>query len=146
MYLQKMIVNEIVTLPVISVLCYLIIESIKVFINKNSKVMKLLPIISAFTGAILGVLVHLLEPESITSVNVTEAILIVIISGLGATGSNQLFKHIVEFIKKESTTNEDRQIDDTSNEDYNPFPCIARDACNRVNCIDCPFMQNEKNN
>lgn len=141
-----MIVDEIITLPVISALCYLIIEGIKVFINKNGKVMKLLPIISALIGAILGVLIHLLEPESITSGNVVEAILIGLISGLGATGSNQLFKHIVEFLRKESITIKNTQIDDTSKEDYNPFPCIAKDACNRVNCIDCPFMQNKKDN
>ena len=138
--------NEIITLPIISILCYLVVEGAKMFTNKNSKVKKLLPIISAFTGAILGILIYLYMPENIPSDNVVGAALIGIISGLGATGSNQLIKHVVEFISKgtvEIVSNQTNEIDDDK---YDPFPCISRDACNRVNCIDCPVMQNEKDN
>ena len=78
---------ELVIIPTILVISYLITEIFKLFVKK-----KYLPVISGLTGAILGVIAYFITPSMIESSNLLTAIAIGIISGLGATGSNQLLK------------------------------------------------------
>lgn len=80
---------ELVVIPTVTVICYLITETFKLFIKK-----KYLPVISGLTGAILGVIAYLLAPSLIENTNILTAISIGIVSGLAATGSNQIFKQL----------------------------------------------------
>ena len=113
-------VYNIMCVPVIVILCYLIIEAIKTIVDKDSKIKELLPIISAFIGGILGALIYIFVPEAITSKNAVEAIFVGLISGLGATGSNQIFKQIKKLLHpKESSLNieKDNSLKEVN---YNP--------------------------
>lgn len=80
---------ELIVIPTIMVISYLIAEIFKLFVKK-----KYLPVISGLTGAVLGVIAYFLTPSLIEHTNVLTAISIGIISGLAATGSNQIFKQL----------------------------------------------------
>lgn len=80
---------ELVVIPTLLIICYLVVEIFKLFVKK-----KFLPVISGVTGAILGIIAYFLIPSLIDSQNILTAIAIGIISGLGATGSNQVFKQL----------------------------------------------------
>ena len=80
---------KLLSIPTIMVISYLVTEIFKLFIKK-----KYLPVISGITGAVLGVVAYFLTPSIIGNTNLLTAIAIGIISGLGATGSNQLVKQI----------------------------------------------------
>ena len=80
---------ELIVIPTILVISYLVTEIFKLFVKK-----KILPVISGVTGAILGVVAYLLTPTLIDNTNLLTSIAIGIISGLGATGSNQIIKQL----------------------------------------------------
>lgn len=80
---------ELIIIPTLTIICYLIVEVFKLFVKK-----KHLPVISGITGAILGVIAYFITPSLIGGENILTAISIGIISGLGATGSNQILKQI----------------------------------------------------
>lgn len=137
-------VYNIMCVPVIVILCYLIIEAIKTIVDKDSKIKELLPIISAFIGGMLGVLIYIFVPEAITSKNAVEAIFVGLISGLGATGSNQIFKQIKKLLHpKESSLNieKDNSLEEVN---YNPDSYLEIggrcEVCISRNCVNCPHM------
>ena len=80
---------ELIVIPTILVISYLVTEIFKLFVKK-----KFLPVISGVTGAILGVIAYFLTPTLIDNTNLLTSIAIGIISGLGATGSNQIIKQL----------------------------------------------------
>ena len=80
---------EMIVIPTITVICYLITEVFKLLVKK-----KYLPVISGLTGAILGVVAYFITPTLIENTNILTSISIGIVSGLAATGSNQVFKQI----------------------------------------------------
>lgn len=86
--------NNITGVPVIAVLCYLIIEGIKIVAGRYEKVKQLLPIISAFLGALLGIVFFKFCPSIIPVSTYISALLIGILSGLSATGTNQIWKQV----------------------------------------------------
>ena len=86
---------ENVCVPIIVLCCYMIGEIYKVIFKKNTKKYKLIPILVAVFGGVLGVVIYYTAPTVIFNVdNVYSALLIGIISGFASTGTNQLIKQI----------------------------------------------------
>lgn len=87
---------NIVTLPVIIVICYITGEIIKIVFNNKTKIKKLIPFILGMLGGIIGVLIYITNKELIQTTSIWESILVGTISGLSSTGTNQLIKKIKE--------------------------------------------------
>lgn len=99
--------NNITGVPAIVILCYLLVEGIKVFAGRYEKVKELLPLISAFIGAIMGALLFMFCPEIMPSESYISSIIIGIFSGLSATGSNQILKQLKKLIGNSNKQNEE---------------------------------------
>lgn len=80
---------ELIGIPAIVVISYMITETFKMFINK-----KYLPIVAGISGGCLGVLSFVLQIDIMPADDIITAIAIGIISGLAATGSNQILKQL----------------------------------------------------
>lgn len=80
---------DLISIPTIMVISYLITEIFKLFIKK-----KYLPVVAGASGLILGIISFYLVPELIGNTNLLTSIAIGIVSGLAATGSNQILKQI----------------------------------------------------
>lgn len=80
---------ELIGIPAIVVISYMITEIFKVFINK-----KYLPIVAGISGGMLGCLSFVLQIDIMPANDIITALAIGIISGLAATGSNQIIKQI----------------------------------------------------
>ena len=80
---------ELIGIPAIVVISYMITETFKMFINK-----KYLPIVAGISGGCLGVLSFVLQIDIMPANDIITALAIGIISGLAATGSNQIIKQI----------------------------------------------------
>ena len=78
---------DLISIPTIMVISYLITEIFKLFIKK-----KYLPVVAGVSGLILGIISFYLVPELIGNTNLLTSIAIGIVSGLAATGSNQILK------------------------------------------------------
>ena len=86
---------DFVSVPIIVLICYMIGEIYKVLFKQKQELYKLIPIIVAFIGGMLGVLIYITTPEMIFNVNnLWNALLIGIMSGSSATGTNQIVKQI----------------------------------------------------
>ena len=88
----------IVTIPSIIIICYLIAQGVKTTKLDN----KYIPIICGVLGGILGVIGMFVIPD-FPAADIYTAIAIGIVSGLAATGVNQIFKQL-----KNSNTTEDQ--------------------------------------
>ena len=80
---------ELIGIPAIVVISYMITETFKVFIDN-----KYLPIVAGISGGVLGVLSFVLQIDIMPATDIISALAIGIISGLAATGSNQILKQI----------------------------------------------------
>ena len=80
---------ELIGIQAIVVISYMITETFKMFINK-----KYLPIVAGISGGCLGVLSFVLEIDIMPANDIISALAIGIISGLAATGSNQILKQL----------------------------------------------------
>lgn len=78
-------------IPAITVICYLIAQAVKATNLEN----KWLPVICGVSGGLLGVVALYLTPDYPAG-DILTAIAIGIVSGLAATGVNQLFKQFQE--------------------------------------------------
>lgn len=85
---------EIISVPVIATTVYWIINLVKYAVKNNENFMKLIPIIAAVLGVMLGIACYFAIPELIAADNWLMAILIGGASGLSATGINQVIKQI----------------------------------------------------
>ena len=108
-------VMEICSIPVIAALCYGLIEVCKRLFGKDSKIKNAYPLIAALTGTFLGVLTFLVEPELMMADSVLGAALAGMVSGLSATGGNQ----IVQRMQKQQTAQEENTVE-TDDTDSNP--------------------------
>ena len=79
----------IATIPSIIIICYLAAMAVKTTALDN----KYIPVICGVMGGILGVLAMFLVPDYPASDYLT-AIAVGIVSGLAATGVNQIFKQL----------------------------------------------------
>ena len=87
---------EFTSIPIIVVLCYIIGEIYEVIFRKKKEAKKLIPIVMAIVGGILGILIYLTNPEIIFKAeNIWIAIVVGIASGESATGTNQIIKQIL---------------------------------------------------
>ena len=86
--------TQFVAFPAIVVICYLAGLICKTI--GNEKLDKFIPSICGVIGAILGVVIFLTIPNFIPADNWAIAIAIGIVSGLSATGINQIYKQIKE--------------------------------------------------
>lgn len=75
--------------PAITVICLLAAQAIKA----TSLDAKWLPVVCGCLGAILGVVEYAIDPVTISG-NIISAVAIGIVSGLAATGVNQVFKQL----------------------------------------------------
>ncbi len=81
----------IATIPSIIIICYLVAQAVKATPIDN----KYLPIICGVVGGILGVVAMFVVPDYPAGDYLT-AIAIGIVSGLSATGINQIYKQLKE--------------------------------------------------
>jgi fluoride ion exporter CrcB/FEX len=75
-------------------MCYLVGMICKSF--KNEKLDTFIPDIVGVVGAILGIVIYLTIPNFIPADNWAVAIAIGIVSGLSATGINQIYKQFAK--------------------------------------------------
>ena len=92
---------ELIGIPGIVVISYMITEIFKTFIKK-----RYLPIVAGITGCGLGIVSYLLKISIMPAEDIITAAAIGIISGLAATGSNEVIKRI----KKEGEKDENKKI------------------------------------
>ena len=83
------------SVPIIVLCSYIVGEIYKVIFKRKKDAYKLIPILVAIVGGVLGVLIYLTSPEMIFNVdNLWIALGIGIISGFSATGTNQVVKQL----------------------------------------------------
>ncbi len=88
---------EIISIPVITIICYLLGEFFKLIILRKKKRYKYIPIIVGGIGGVLGLMIYFISPELLLNItNPFVAIAIGIISGLASTGGNELVKQILK--------------------------------------------------
>lgn len=80
----------IVGVAAISVICYLIGKGIKVSHIDD----KYIPVICGVSGAILGVVGYVIHMPGFPAQDIITAIAVGIVSGLAATGANQIYKQL----------------------------------------------------
>lgn len=85
---------ELTSIPSIMLVCYSLIELIKRTLKHNETVKNIYPLISAFLGSLLGMLMFLSAPDLILSDTAFGSALIGMASGLSATGGHQILKHL----------------------------------------------------
>lgn len=91
--------------PIIVVCCYMIGEIYKVLFKNKKEAYKLIPILVAILGGLLGILIYFTAPEMILNAdNVWVALGIGIVSGASSTGTNQIIKQIF----KKGITNDEQ--------------------------------------
>ena len=81
----------IASVAAITVICYLAVEAIKATSIDN----KWMPVISGVLGAILGV-VGMFVMADFPAADIISAIAVGIVSGLAATGANQIYKQLTK--------------------------------------------------
>ena len=88
---------DFISVPVIVLCCYMAGEVYKVIFKENATKYKLIPILVAVIGGILGVIIFLTCPEEIFNAdNIWTALMIGMISGFASTGTNQIIKQILK--------------------------------------------------
>ena len=88
---------EMVSIPVITILCYFLGEFFKLVILRKKKRYKYIPIIVGGIGGILGLLIYYISPELLfNTTNPFVAMAIGIVSGLASTGGNEIVKKILK--------------------------------------------------
>lgn len=91
------------SIPLIVVCCYMVGEIYKVLFKNKQETYKLIPILVALTGGLLGIIIFLTNPEMMLNAdNIWIALEIGIVSGSSATGANQIIKQL---FKKEDGDN-----------------------------------------
>lgn len=86
--------TEFVSVPAIVVVCYFVGMIVKTFTNDKGE--RFIPCICGLVGAILGVVVYFTIPDFIGATNWITALAIGIVSGLSATGANQVYKQFTK--------------------------------------------------
>lgn len=82
----------IVGVAAISVICYLIGQGVKVSPLDD----KFIPIICGASGAALGIVAFIIRMPDFPATDIITAIAVGIVSGLAATGANQIYKQLTK--------------------------------------------------
>ena len=88
--------NEFAAVPAIGVIVYLIAEIFKVAANGRESLLKFIPVLCGVLGGAFGIAGWLFVPGYIPAENIFTAAAIGIISGLAATGINQVYKQLTK--------------------------------------------------
>lgn len=89
---------EIICVPVIVALVFVLMEIYKRFIAKDKETLiRIIPLIACGLGIVFGIICYFAIPSIISASSVWTAILIGGASGLSATGCNQIFKQLKKF-------------------------------------------------
>ena len=86
--------NEIVTIPFIVIVSYIIGELFKVIVKNKKGLNKLISLIPALVGCIVALIMHLDDPKILGVSNIYVAMELGIISGASATSTNEIIKKI----------------------------------------------------
>ena len=89
---------DVVSVPVIIVAVYLLLELYKQ-IFKNEKAKNFIPIVAGILGIGFGILLYFVYPAMIPAENIVNAIIVGLVSGLGATGTNQIVKQLQKLLE-----------------------------------------------
>ena len=81
---------ELVSIPSIMIISYLVTEIFKLWIKKK----KYLPLVAGISGLILGIIIYYIEPDILNTSNIFTSMAKGIISGLASTGSNEIIKQM----------------------------------------------------
>ena len=88
---------DFVSVPIIVLCCYMIGEVYKTIFKKKTKAYKLIPVLVATFGGVMGVIIFYTSPNVMFNVtDIYSALLIGIISGFSSTGANQVVKQLLE--------------------------------------------------
>jgi uncharacterized membrane protein len=82
------------SVPVIVSVVYGCINLYKQVTGGSEKYLRIIPIVAAFIGAVIGVIAFYAFPAVLTAESIGQAIIIGGASGLTATGANQVFKQL----------------------------------------------------
>lgn len=85
---------QVISVPAIATIVYWVVNLIKYATNNSESFKRLIPLVSAGLGAVLGIVCYFLIPEIILANNILVAIISGGASGLSATGCNQIFKQL----------------------------------------------------
>jgi hypothetical protein len=83
--------------PAITILVYWIIELLKIIVKQNETFMRLIPILATFLGIGFGLLGYFTMPQLVLGANFLFAAVTGGLSGLAATGSNQIKKQLQKY-------------------------------------------------
>lgn len=86
----------ITAIPSITVIVYTVIELLKYLVKNSEKFKIFIPIIAGGLGAAVATAVFFISPSLMGFTNIFDAVLIGIVSGLAATGTNQIFKQLTK--------------------------------------------------
>lgn len=111
---------NVVSVPIIITITYAIIDILKRIVNNNEKFMRVIPIVSAGIGALLGLIFYKVEPSLIASADsVGTALIIGAVSGLASTGSNQVIKQLKKTNDAVNATQSDEKGEDDKTDGNN---------------------------
>lgn len=82
-----------VCIPIIVIISYIVGEIYKIAL-KTDNAKKFIPIVVSIVGGCLGIAIYYTSPGSISARSVWDALLIGIVSGESATGTNQIIKQL----------------------------------------------------
>ncbi|MGI6701266.1 MAG: phage holin family protein [Christensenellales bacterium] len=85
---------ETIYVPSITALVYLMIMMYKELVGKSEKFRKIIPMLAGIMGMGLSVLAFYTAPNLLPAKDIINALLIGCVSGLAATGANQIFKQL----------------------------------------------------
>ena len=86
---------------IIILICYLVVA----FIRKTPLKNEYLPLISGTLGLVLGIVAFYVFPSIVPGETIVTTMIYGLSCGLAATGSNQVFKQAVKFIKAKYNIN-----------------------------------------
>lgn len=95
-----------IDIPIV-VIIYIIVYITRKFIIKNKKYNSLLPILAASLGVVISIVIFTFFPNVSSSTNALQAFTSGFISGMGATGSNQIYKQISRCFSYDSCSDND---------------------------------------
>lgn len=104
---------DFVSVPIIVVCCYVLGELYKLVFRKKTQAYKFIPITMCVIGGILGIIMFYTEPTMIFDAdNAWVALGIGMVSGVSATGTNQIIKQL--FGKNKESKEKENENDYTS--------------------------------
>jgi uncharacterized membrane protein len=102
---------QIASIPVITGIVYGAAELYKKAIGDKENLIRLIPILGAVLGVVLGIIAYYAAPEIVAADSLFTAILTGGASGLAATGGHQVFKQLIGKKEEEKDDSEDKSND-----------------------------------